>query len=58
MESAGGGGECWLELPGSLTDLSYDGATGVCFVDVHSGVCTGAHTGSRDCETGISVTLS
>lgn len=39
-ESVGGGGECWLELPGSLTDLSYDAATGcvfsVCvFVCVH-----------------------
>lgn len=38
MESVGGGGECWLELPGSLTDLSYDAGTGCVFVCVHVAV--------------------
>ncbi len=30
MESAGEGGECWLELPGSLTDPPYDCWDRVC----------------------------
>lgn len=60
MESAGGGSVCWLELPGSLTDLSYDAATGVCFVDVCLCVCARVHVPTL--EVGIvklvSVSLS
>lgn len=32
MESVGGGGECWLEPPGSLTDMSYDAGTAGVYV--------------------------
>lgn len=39
MESVGAGGECWLELAGSLTDLSYDARTGCVFVCMCLSVC-------------------
>ncbi len=58
MESVGGGGECWLELPGSLTDSSYDAGTGCVFVCMCVFACVCACAGVWDCETGISVTLS
>lgn len=39
METAGQGGECWLELSGSLTALSYDAGPGCAFVRVSVFVC-------------------